>query len=49
VLVVQNGQGITVLAPAAHTPPVDAITVACGAARLVTAFVGAVRLASPDR
>jgi benzoate membrane transport protein len=42
VLVVQNGQGITVLRSASHTPPVDAITVACGAGTLVTAFVGAV-------
>jgi len=42
VLVVQNGQGITVLRSAAHAPPVDAITVACGAGTLVTAFVGAV-------
>jgi benzoate membrane transport protein len=42
VLVVQNGQGITVLRSAAHTPPVDAITVACGAGAIVTAFLGAV-------
>jgi benzoate membrane transport protein len=42
VLVVQNGQGITVLRSAAHAPPVDAITVACGAGTIVTAFVGAV-------
>ena len=42
VLVVQNGQGITVLRGAAHTPPVDAITVACGAGAIVTAFLGAV-------
>jgi benzoate membrane transport protein len=42
VLVVQNGQGITVLRSAAHTPPVDAITVACGAGTVVTAFLGAV-------
>jgi benzoate membrane transport protein len=42
VLVVQNGQGITVLRSAAHTPPVDAITIACGAGTIVTAFLGAV-------
>jgi benzoate membrane transport protein len=42
VLVVQNGQGITVLRSAGHAPPVDAIAVACGAGALVTAFVGAV-------
>lgn len=42
VLVVQNGQGITVLRGAAHTPPIDAITVACGAGAIVTAFLGAV-------
>jgi benzoate membrane transport protein len=42
VLVVQNGQGITVLRAAGHTPPVDAIAVACGAGAIVTAFVGAV-------
>jgi benzoate membrane transport protein len=42
VLVVQNGQGITVLRSAGHTPPVDAISIACGAGAIVTAFVGAV-------
>jgi benzoate membrane transport protein len=42
VLVVQNGQGIMVLRSAGHTPPVDAIAVACGAGAVVTAFVGAV-------
>ncbi|HET7766730.1 MAG TPA: benzoate/H(+) symporter BenE family transporter [Burkholderiales bacterium] len=42
VLVVQNGQGITVLRSAGHTPPVDAIAAACGAGAIVTAFVGAV-------
>jgi benzoate membrane transport protein len=42
VLVVQNGQGIAVLRAAGHQPPVDAITVACGAGAIVTAFVGAV-------
>ena len=42
VLVVQNGQGITVLRAAGHAPPVNAVTVACGAGSIVTAFVGAV-------
>src|SRR5437899_12121670 len=42
VLVVQNGQGITVLRSAGHAPPVDAVTAACGAGSIVTAFVGAV-------
>lgn len=42
VLVVQNGQGITVLKAAGHAPPVNAATVACGAGSMLTAFVGAV-------
>jgi benzoate membrane transport protein len=42
VLVVQNGQGITLLRSSGHAPPVNAIAVACGAGALVTAFVGAV-------
>jgi len=42
VLVVQNGQGITVLRSAGHSPPVNAIAAACGAGAVVTAFVGAV-------
>ncbi len=42
VLVVQNAQGIAVLNAAGHAPPVSAITAACGAASLVTGFVGAV-------
>jgi benzoate membrane transport protein len=42
VLVVQNGQGIAVLRAAGHRPPVDAITVACGAGSLLTAFLGTV-------
>jgi benzoate membrane transport protein len=42
VLVVQNGQGITVLRSSGHAPPIDAITAACGAGTLVTAFVGSV-------
>jgi benzoate membrane transport protein len=42
VLVVQNGQGITVLRTVGHAPPVNAIAAACGAGSIVTAFVGAV-------
>jgi len=42
VLVVQNGQGVAVLRAAGHRPPVNAITVACGAGSLVTALVGSV-------
>jgi benzoate membrane transport protein len=42
VLVVQNGQGVTVLRAAGHAPPVNAVAAACGAGAIVTAFVGAV-------
>jgi benzoate membrane transport protein len=42
VLVVQNGQGIAVLKTAGHEPPIDAVTVACGAGALASAAVGAV-------
>jgi benzoate membrane transport protein len=42
VLVVQNGQGIAVLTAAGHTPPVNAIAVACGVGSLACAAVGAV-------
>jgi benzoate membrane transport protein len=42
VLVVQNGQGIAVLRAAGHAPPVNAVTVACGAWSLLTAAVGTV-------
>jgi benzoate membrane transport protein len=42
VIVVQNGQGIAILRNARHNPPVTAITVACGATSLVTAFSGTV-------
>ena len=42
VLVVQNGQGITVLRAVDHAPPVNAIAAACGAGSILTAFVGAV-------
>jgi benzoate membrane transport protein len=42
VLVVQNGQGVAVLRAAGHQPPINAVTVACGAGSMVTAFVGTV-------
>jgi len=42
VLVVQNGQGIAVLRAAGHSPPINAVTAACGAGSIVTAFVGTV-------
>ncbi|HEX5611897.1 MAG TPA: benzoate/H(+) symporter BenE family transporter [Burkholderiales bacterium] len=42
VLVVQNGQGITVLRAAGHEPPVNAITMACGIGAMASAVVGAV-------
>jgi len=42
VLVVQNGQGFSVLQAAGHAPPVNVVTVACGLMSLVTAFVGTV-------
>ena len=42
VLVVQNGQGIAVLRSAGHQPPINAITVACGAVSMLTAFIGTV-------
>jgi benzoate membrane transport protein len=42
VLVVQNGQGIAVLGAAGHQPPVNAITLACGAGSMITGLVGSV-------
>jgi benzoate membrane transport protein len=42
VLVVQNGQGIAVLDAAGHKPPINAITVACGAGSMLAAMVGTV-------
>jgi benzoate membrane transport protein len=42
VLVVQNGQGFAVLGAAGHKPPVNAITLACGAGSMATALVGSV-------
>jgi benzoate membrane transport protein len=42
VLVVQNGQGIAVLNAAEHKPPINAITVACGAGSMLAALVGTV-------
>jgi benzoate membrane transport protein len=42
VLVVQNGQGVAVLRSAGHTPPINIITIACGAWSLLAAAVGTV-------
>jgi benzoate membrane transport protein len=42
VLVVQNGQGIAILRAAGHQPPINAVTTACGAGSIVTAFLGTV-------
>jgi benzoate membrane transport protein len=42
VLVVQNGQGVAVLRASGHRPPIDAITVACGAGSMLTACLGTV-------
>ena len=42
VLVVQNGQGFAVLSAAGHTPPINAITTACGAGSMIAALVGTV-------
>jgi benzoate membrane transport protein len=42
VLVAQNAQGIAILRAAGHAPPINAITAACGAGSVVTAFVGSV-------
>lgn len=42
VLVVQNGQGFAVLKAVGHQPPINAITVACGAGAMVAGMVGTV-------
>ena len=42
VLVVQNGQGFAVLKGAGHNPPVNAVTIACGAGAVVAALVGGI-------
>jgi benzoate membrane transport protein len=42
VLVVQNGQGFAVLKAAGHTPPIDAVTMACGVGAVASAVVGGV-------
>ncbi len=42
VIVVQNGQGFAILQAAQHDPPINAVTVACGAVSLLTAAVGTV-------
>ena len=42
VIAAQNAQGVVILRAAGHHPPVNAITMACGAASLVTAPLGSV-------
>jgi benzoate membrane transport protein len=42
VLVVQNGQGIAVLAANGHAAPINAIAAGCGAGSIVTALAGSV-------
>lgn len=42
VLAVQNGQGFAVLAAAGHKPPINAVTIACGAGSMLCALVGSV-------
>ena len=42
VLVVQNGQGVAVLTAAGHKPPINAITIACGAGSMLSALVDSV-------
>jgi len=42
VLTVQNAQGIAILTTNGHSPPINAITAACGAGAIVTGLVGAV-------
>ncbi|MDQ2089936.1 benzoate/H(+) symporter BenE family transporter [Marimonas arenosa] len=42
VIAAQNAQGIVILRVAGHTPPVNAITTACGGTSLITAFFGSV-------
>jgi benzoate membrane transport protein len=40
VLAAQNGQGFAVLSAAGHAPPINAVTTACGAWSLLTAWLG---------
>jgi len=42
VIAAQNAQGIVILRTAGHSPPVNAITTACGGTSLVTALFGSV-------
>ncbi|TDK41028.1 benzoate/H(+) symporter BenE family transporter [Antarcticimicrobium luteum] len=42
VVAAQNAQGIVILRAAGHTPPVNAITTACGGASALTAMFGSV-------
>jgi benzoate membrane transport protein len=49
VLVVQNAQGIAVLAANGHQAPINAITAACGVGSMITGIFGSVSTVSPDR
>lgn len=42
VLAAQNGQGLVILTAAGHRPPIDAITMGCGAGSLIVAPFGTV-------
>ena len=42
VLAVQNGQGVAILTASGHRPPINSITVACGAGAIITGLVGTV-------
>ncbi len=42
VIAVQNGQGFAVLKAAGHTPPIDAVTIACGVGSAISAVAGGV-------
>ncbi|GJL83783.1 MAG: benzoate transporter [marine bacterium B5-7] len=42
VIVVQNGQGFAILKAARFDPPINAITIACGAVSIVASFTGTV-------
>ena len=44
VLVVQNGQGFAVIRHAGHTPPMNAMTMACGLGSVPLALVGSVTM-----
>ncbi len=42
VIAAQNAQGVVILRAAGHNPPINAVTMACGATSLITAFLGSV-------